>query len=365
MRDMNKKETNVEKVNMRITMWLWVTLCGVCMSVMLWFGANKTIVIADMSQEQTGLAVDAELAGDGEKGTKLVLQRTYNTPNGFCVPLPKGIKPENVVMENRYMSRELWIYVQGVEVDFYQDNKIYGDTGCILKGYSQEWESGLLLMLEMTDVLEYRSTMEGNVLTIVGSDPHDLYDFLVVLDPVGGGSDEGITGYGISEKELALEVARQVQRNFDISDVRLYLTRTEDVDVSPEERIGLAEAIRPDLYIRLGAKTDINDSSAYGIQGFYNDEYFIPGFGNAELADIVTKEVTVASSNRAVGLVSANEDSILRGIEVPAMELSMGYLSNQQEEALLQQEVYQGKLASGILNGIREACERLEQLDDR
>ncbi|MCH5342321.1 MAG: N-acetylmuramoyl-L-alanine amidase [Acetatifactor sp.] len=362
---MNKKETNVEKENMRLTMWLWVTLCGVCMSVMLWFGSNKTIVIADMSQEHTGLSVDAGLAADVEKGPKVVLQRTYNTPNSFCVPLPKGIKPENVVMENRYMSRELWIYVQGVEVDFYQQNGIYGDTSCILEGHSQEWESGLLLTLEMEDILEYRSTMEGNVLTIACSDPRDLYDFLVVLDPVGGGSDAGITGYGISEKELALEVARYVQRNFEMSNVRLYLTRTEDVEVSPEERTALAEAIRADLYIRIGAGTDGNNPDAYGIQGYYNGEYFIPGFGNTELADIVTKEVTIASSNRAVGLVPADADSILRGIGMPAMELSMGYLSNPQEEALLKQEAYQGKLASGILNGIREACERLEQLGAR
>ena len=362
---MNKKETNVEKENMRLTMWLWVTLCGVCMSVMLWFGSNKTIVIADMSQEHTGLSVDAELTGDADKGSKLVLQRTNNVPNSFCVPLPKGIKPENVVMENRYMSRELWIFVQGVEEDFYQENKIYGDTSCILGGYSKEWESGLLLTLEMEDVLEYRSTMEGNVLTIACSDPRDLYDFLVVLDPVGGGSDAGITGYGISEKELALEVARHVQRNFEMSNVRLYLTRTEDVEVSPEERTALAEAIRADLYIRIGAGADGNDPDAYGIQGYYNGEYFIPGFGNAELADIVTKEVTIASSNRAVGLVPADADSILRSIGVSAMELSMGYLSNPQEEALLKQEAYQGKLASGILNGIREACERLEQLGAR
>lgn len=364
MRDMNKKETNLEKVNMRLTLWLWVTLCSVCMSVMLWFGANKTIVIADMSQE-AGLSVDAEHSGDADKGSKLALQHTYNMPDSFCVPLPKGIKPENVVMENRYMSRELWVYVQGVEEDFYQENKIYGDTSGILEGYSKEWESGLLLTLEMEDVLEYHSTMEGNVLTIACSDPHDLYDFLVVLDPMGGGSDAGITGYGISEKELALEVARQVQRNFDMPNVRLYLTRTEDVDVSPEQRVALAEAIRADLYIRIGVGADGNAPDAYGIQGCYNGEYFIPGFGNAELADIVTKDVTIASSNRAVGLVPADEDSILRGIGVPAMELSMGYLSNPQEEALLQQEAYQGKLASGILNGIREACERLEQRDAR
>lgn len=357
MQSMNDKETNIEKQNMRLTLWLWVTLCGVCMSVMLWYASNKSIVIADMSH---GMTVDADRTGDGETASNLTLLRTSNMQNSFCVPLPKGFKPENVVMENRYVSRELWIYIQGIETDFYRQNQIYGDTSQILAGHSEEWETGLLLKLKMADVQEYHSTLEGNVLTVACSDPHDLYDFLVVLDPVGGGSDTGTAGYGILEKDLALEVARQVQRNFNQANVRLYLTRTEDVEVSQEQRIGLAEALGADMYIRIGARADGEDTAVYGIQGIYNGEYFIPGFGNAELADILTKEVTISSSNRAVGLVPAGEDSILRSIGVPAMELSMGYLSNPLEETLLEQEVYREKLAAGIINGIKEACKRLE-----
>lgn len=359
---MDKKEKNTEQQNMKLSLWLWVTLCGVSMAVMLWYAANKTIVIADVSQEQAGLSMNAQSYAGEENGTDLILHRTFNMQGSFCIPLPKSIKPENVVMENRHMDRELWIYVQSEETDFYEKNALYGDVSRILEGYSEVRDSGLLLRLKMEDVLEYRSTMEGNTLTIVSRNPHELYDFLVILDPVGGGSDTGAEGYGISEKDLALEVAKQVQRNFAMTNVRLYLTRTEDVEVSAEERVGLAEAVGADLFIRISACADDEDSSAYGIQGSYNGEYFIPGFGNAELADIVTKEVTIAASNRAVGLVAADEDSILSGIGVPAMELSIGYLSNPQEEALLEQETYREKLASGILNGIREACKKLEQL---
>lgn len=345
---------------MCLTLWLWVTLCGICMSVMLWYASNKTIVIADIPRDQVGLSVDSHWIEDGEKASNITMKRTYNMVNSFCVPLPKGIKPENVVVENRYVSREIWVYVQGADAGFYEKNQIYGDISRILAGYSEEWDSGLLLRLKMTDIQEYRSTLEGNVLTIACNDPHAVYDYLVVLDPVGGGSDTGIFGYGILEKDLALEVAKQVQRKFNLPNVRLYLTRTEDVEVSREQRISLAEELGADLYIRIGVSADANDTTVYGIQGFYNGEYFIPGFGNTELADILTKEVTISSSNRAVGLVPADEDSILCSIGIPAMELSMGYLSNPLEETLLEQEAYQEKLAAGILNGIQEACKRLK-----
>lgn len=363
MKDMDKKEKNTEKMNMRLSLCLWTTLCGVCMSVMLWYASGKTVVIADMSQDQAGLSVDAAQSDGGEQQANLTLVRTYDTPGSFRVPIPRGVKPEQVVVENRYMDRELWIHIQSEEVDFYSENDIYGDVSPIMEGYSDVRESGLLLRLKMEEVMEYRSTLEGNVLTIACGDPHEMYDYLVVLDPVGGGSEAGIDGYGISEKELALEVTRQVQRSFSISNVRLYVTRSEDVDVSLENRISLAEAVQADLYIRIGVVADETDPEAYGIQGTYNGEYFIPGFGNAELADIVTKEVTIASSNRAVGLVTAGEDSILNSIGIPAVELSVGYLSNPQEEALLGQEAYRSKLAAGIINAIKEACKRLEQLD--
>ena len=218
------------------------------------------------------------------------------------------------------------------------------------------------MKLEMEDVMEYRSTLERNLLTISYGEPHELYDFLVVLDPVGGGSDSGISGYGISEKELALEVARQVRRSFSMSNVELYLTRTEDVEVSGQARMDFVEAVDADLYIRIGAQADAEDPDAYGVQTYYNEEYFIPGFGNVDLADIVTRQVTIASSNRAIGISPAQEESILRSIRIPAVELSLGYLSNPQEEMLLEQEAYRQKLAEGILNAISVACERLEQL---
>lgn len=364
MTGMNKKKNSVEKRNMRLSLCLWVMLCSVCMAVMLWFDLDKTIVIADVSQDQPGLSVDAGQSGFAgqEALAELELRKTYGILDSFCVPLPAGIRPESVFMENRYMDRELWIYVQSEETDFFEKNALYGDVSSILSGYSEAREDGILLKLEMKDIMEYRSTLDGDVLTVASSTPRELYDFLVVLDPVGGGSDYGIDDYGLLEKELALEVARQVQRSFSMSNVRIYLTRTEDVEITEQARVEFTEAVRADLYIRLSARKDAQNPDTYGIQGYYNEEYFIPGFGNADLADVLTRQVTISSSNRAVGIFPAAGDSILRNIKVPAAELSLGYLSNSQEEMLLEQEVYRLKLADGILNAVSEVCETLEQL---
>lgn len=360
---MENDRKNCEKNNMRLSLVLWTVLCGICMTVMLVFASNKTIVIADVSEDETGMTVDGVWPPHEEHDVLLTVQQAPGASDSFNVPLPKGIRPENVVVENRYVARELWIYIQNGDRSFYEKNVLSGDVSCIREGCLETGDDGIVLKLAMTDVMEYRSTLEGDVLTIACSRPHDLYDYTVVLDPAGGGSETGIDGYGLTEKELALEVARQVQKKFEMSNVRLYLTRTEDVDLAAEDRIALAEAVNADLYIRIGAQED-EDPVVYGIQGRYNAEYFIPGFGNADLADVVTKAVTIASSNRAVGLVPSDDDSVLHDIGTAAMELSMGYLSNPQEKALLEQQSYRERLADGILNAIREACDVLGQLEE-
>lgn len=318
---------------------------------MLYVASNKTIVISDAAQEEFTGESDGTLPA--REGMKLLLENAGGEKKSICIPLQKGTKAENVVMENRYMEQELWIYLQGGESSFYRDNAVYGDLESLLQGYCEENRDGIILKLQMTDVMEYRSTMENDTLTIACYQPKELYPFVVVIDPAGGGADMGIVGEEYAEKNLALRVARQLQKLYGQDSVKLYFTRLEDVDVSEEERIGLVDAVSADAFIRIGASCDDRQES-YGIQSYYNEEYFIPGLGNVQLADALTRNVTIACSNRAEGLFPAAEDSILKKITVPAAQICLGYLSHPQENALLRQEDYQEKLAEGLADAITE-----------
>ena len=354
---METKQRDFEKENMIITLVLWILLCGISMTAMLRLSAHKAIVIADVTQGRVGLSTSSMM-----EGTELKMLQSEGSDRVFEILLPSDVRAENVVMENRYMEQQLWVHIQCEDTEFYETNTISGDISAILDGRYEVQSDGVLLKFAMDGIKEYHSTMEGNTLRVEGFQPKELYSFIVVIDPVGGGSDNGLWSYGYSEKELALQIARQVQKDFDISDVKLYLTRSEDVEVSQEDRIELIQEVGADMYIRIGAAENSEDESMYGIQCYYNEDFFIPDFGNVELADIATKAVTIASSNRAVGLIAAEQESILREINIPAIQLSVGYLSNDQERSLLQQEVYQEKVAEGILNAIDESCRRLSEL---
>ena len=92
---------------MRLELCLWTLLCVCSMAVMLVFAANKTIVIANVPSDLTG--DDALAESKPLQGNALTLQRTSEGNGIFYIPLPKGVKAENVMVENHYIHSELWL----------------------------------------------------------------------------------------------------------------------------------------------------------------------------------------------------------------------------------------------------------------
>lgn len=343
---------NAKKENMILTFVLWCILCGCSMVVMLFTAANKTIVITDTAQEQAAFSVH-ESQQAATLRNMLKMEET-GTANELCIPLEDGIKAENVVMENHYTEQELWIYIKEAGSSFYDSNQISGDLTFVQEGWYEPQRDGLILKINLEGVWEYNSTMEGNSLHIAFYKPHDLYRQVIVVDPVGGGSENGITVEESKEKEIALRVAMLLPVKITEKEIKLYFTRTDDRQVSMEQRCLLAQAVDADCFLQIGASVNRENEDIYGIQSLYNEEYYIPEFGNVELADTVTKAVTVAASNRALGLFPAEEGSVLRQLNMPAAKICVGYLSNEQERSLLMQEAYQEKLAEGIAEAILE-----------
>jgi len=177
---------------------------------------------------------------------------------------------------------------------------------------------------------------------------------VVVIDPVYGTGNQGIsTKEGYRESDFTLQIAGLLQEKISESDIKVYFTRTDDKEVSEEEKLQFVQETDADLYLQIGVSAD-EDTAKYGIQGYYNEKYVIPEFGNAQWADMVVQKVTFSASNRAISLEDAAADSILRHLEIPAAQVNLGFFSNSQEALLMQQEEYQHKLAQGIADAIYE-----------
>lgn len=189
----------------------------------------------------------------------------------------------------------------------------------------------------------------------------EKYKFVVVLNPAHGGTDIGKeNAYGM-EKDIALSICRQVIENNADSDIGIFLTRDDDVVMEEAMRLAFVEEMQPDLFIDVHLNKD-KVTNSYGTTVYYNTSYYNRKLTNVELADIMEKSVVSAIEGFACGIyeVERDEMQIIKDLNMPAVSIACGDLSNEKEGQLLTTLPYQKNVAKGILNGIANARGKLE-----
>ncbi len=331
------------------------------MGVMLYFSAHKIIVVADVAQDEV-VRETGETPVNAVKDENLIFfDRGNSNTNYFCIPMPENVKAEDVTIENHYMDQELWVIIQPKEMTdkdkFYEQNHVYGNCADVINGHFEIEENHICLKFALTDVYEYQSIFENNILYIDFVAPKEVYDRIVVIDAGHGAEDTGVVSDDLKEKDIALNIVRALKGKLDGTEIKVYYTRMDDSNPSDERRVNLAGAVKADMLIRV--ETGESDNSKdYGTEAVYNSRFFIPGFGSVELADILEREVVTSISGKANGLVEADEDDpVIINATVPATTIRVGYLTNRQEAILLQREDYINRIADGIYNAIMKVYE--------
>lgn len=340
----------------RMTLVLWVILCAGCMAVMLWWAAGKSIAIADMThdaQENTDV-MDTE----STERYRLTLEAAEGKPQRFMIPVSPAVRAEQISIENRYMERQLWIYIQGGQASDYLKYVIEGDISPVVGGWAQQQEDTAILKLQMSTIQEYSSVMEEKCLYVEWTPPNESYNRIVVIDPRAGGEDDGLTTGSGREKDITLQIARAVRRLLEGTDIKVYLTRHEDAEVSWEDRALLVREVNADLYVGIGVNGNEEDPEQFGTEIWYNGDYFIPVFGSLQLADLLERQVTQSVVGRANGLMQT-EDMVLQRLTIPGALVKAGYLTHEREGELLTQEGYTQKVAEGIVAALQQAFEEL------
>lgn len=333
----------------------------VSMGMILHMSANKVITIENLAQDEVAENAAVKEAAAGGDAQKSLLFKAGEADSSYLrIPLPSGSKADDIIIENHYMDRELWILVPKAEEDFYAENLISGNREDIDGGTYEVMEEGVALNFRLTGIFECRTILENENLYISFLSPREVNDKIVVIDAGYGGSDAGAAAGELKEKEITLQVARRLKAKLDESGVKVYYTRMDDIGYTDEERIALGNETRADMFIRIETGFS-EDTSVYGTEAVYNGDYFIPGFGSIELADCLEREVATAVQGKALGLVEAGqEDTVLKMATVPAAIIRVGYLSNAQEAILLGREEYVEKIAAGIYNAIMKAYEEYQ-----
>jgi N-acetylmuramoyl-L-alanine amidase len=217
----------------------------------------------------------------------------------------------------------------------------------------------------------------------------------IVLDPGHGGVDPGAIGTsGTHEKDITLAMAREVRRQLEQTGrYRVHLTRDEDVFIRLRDRIAIARQHTADLFISIHADSmgngnsatrgasiytlseNASDSEAAGLAARENRADIIAGVDltrenrdvTSILIDLAQRETMnhsivfarqlVSEMGREVQLLPQNPHrfagfAVLRAPDVPSVLIELGYLSNRDDEQLLNRPVHRTKVAGGIVRAI-------------
>lgn len=173
-----------------------------------------------------------------------------------------------------------------------------------------------------------------------------------MLDPGHGGADNGASGKkGTLEKEVNLEVTLRLKDLLEEAGANVILTRFDDTYISLYERAFLANYLMTDYFISIHTNSHPN-SQVNGIEVFY-----YPNHPQAEpLANKILNALTQQTGLKKLA-VKSNNFAVTRETQMAGILVELGFLSNLQEELLLNSDVYKNNAAKGIFQGIVEFLE--------
>lgn len=169
---------------------------------------------------------------------------------------------------------------------------------------------------------------------------------------------------GITEAQINLKIALKLQKLLEQSGCTVLMTRSDENAIYDAESESIRDKKITDIYnrVRIGNESSsdifvsihlnkIPQQQYYGWQTFYNKT----NENSKILANCIQNSLNVAmqkENNRIPALL--NTVYIMKHIEIPITIVECGFLSNPEEEKLLQTDEYQDKLAWGIYSGIND-----------
>lgn len=192
---------------------------------------------------------------------------------------------------------------------------------------------------------------------------------IVVLDPGHGGQDSGTMKNGLTEKELALDVAHRVERLLRQYGLVPVLTRSDDTFISLQERATIAnrqpESVFVSIHFDEGGRT-----AATGIETYYASHPISlpdrvaswlpflqrtssepPNLESQSLATFIQESVVVhtQATNRGT---RPQQFFVIANVRHPAVLVEGGFLTNKEDVAKLTNADYREEMAAGIAQGI-------------
>ena len=294
--------------------------------------AGRTLQAAGWRREQTdtGALHGGRLYGERQIQESSLSLTFTDEETGLKIPLPPKLEEKDILMENYYETQDILLIFPGDVRGFFENHVLAGNPEQVQEAYLSWQDEATWLRIRLRDVYEYQCRAEGEAIVLALEKPSDLYDSMVILDGDGGG-------------EQVWDMMERVQARLEPEGIGVYCTGAQGRGRTEYDRAAFAAQLRADLVI--GLRTASQAGEPYGLCILYNSKYFIPCFGNAQLALVLQQHTGGAY------LAEGEEDPFLANIRVPAAALVM----DDGMQALLAEEAYREKIADAIAEAIMEA----------
>lgn len=225
---------------------------------------------------------------------------------------------------------------------------------------------GLLAVLALTFVVvSFYIGSKGYEMQLASSNKLDGRP-KIILDAGHGGFDGGAQAVdGTVEKDINLEIAKQLKEILTFCDFDVIMTRTFDTGTEDDASQSIKDRKVSDMQNRLELTVKHPDSifvsihlnkfttsSANGAQVFYSKN----NQDSIVLANAIQSSISkrLQPNNERVVKQGTSSTYLLYKTKIPAVIVECGFLSNAQELELLKNEEYQRKMAFAIFCGICE-----------
>ena len=189
----------------------------------------------------------------------------------------------------------------------------------------------------------------------------ELKDAVILIDPGHGGNDAGAIGpSGVMEKTVTLRVALELEKLLLAEGAQVIMTRRTDVEVAPrgrhatdieelKSRCDIANEAEADIFISIHADSFTNPA-ARGTTCYYFGE---GAPESKKLAESVHPALLEQLKTPSRGTKPCNF-YVVRNTDMPAILVELAFISNPQEESLLNSKEGVEKAAQGIFDGIED-----------
>lgn len=204
-----------------------------------------------------------------------------------------------------------------------------------------------------------------------------VYGKVIVIDPGHGvtstvkkeaiapGSTEmknafvsGTAGKNQTEEELNLKVSDKLKTLLEERGAEIYMTRTtHECEVSNIDRAEFANSLNADISVKIHAD-GLDNKSVKGVSVLVPGNQYISDKAllneSHRAGECILESFVLKTGAKNRGISVRNDMTGFNWSKVPVVLVELGFMTNPEEDALMETEDYQDKMVLGIADGLEE-----------